>query len=139
VYKLLYVLLVILNLNYTYSSNQAPILKDYIDRFEKECNCKVDVQIKMGYMEYFPGYVIGECRMYPMVPRQIVINETTWPHMTDMEKEMLVFHELGHCYLGREHTEELKDDSFLPKSIMYPSVFSYPHYLKQYYINELFN
>lgn len=35
----------------------------------------------------------------------ILINENRWHSMSLMEKRELMFHELGHCTLGLEHTE----------------------------------
>ena len=69
----------------------------------------------------------------------------------DVQLETIIFHELGHCVLGREHDNSLmpKGD---PKSIMYPdnaTLYSpcvYPIgspcdllYRRTYYLDELFN
>ena len=69
----------------------------------------------------------------------------------DVQLESLIFHELGHCVLGREHDNTLmpKGD---PRSIMYPANIAlyspcvYPLgpacdflYRRAYYIDELFN
>ncbi|MFI5131959.1 MAG: hypothetical protein ACHQFX_18280 [Chitinophagales bacterium] len=69
----------------------------------------------------------------------------------DVQLETIIFHELGHCILGREHETSLmpKGD---PKSIMYPDNATlytpcvYPIgspcdllYRRAYYIDELFN
>jgi len=69
----------------------------------------------------------------------------------DVQLETIIFHELGHCILGREHEITLmpKGD---PKSIMYPdnaTLYSpcvYPIgspcdllYRRGYYLDELFN
>src|SRR5262245_11128312 len=69
----------------------------------------------------------------------------------DVQLETIIFHELGHCILGREHDNTLmpKGD---PKSIMYPdnaTLYSpcvYPigspcdlSYRRTYYLDELFN
>jgi hypothetical protein len=69
----------------------------------------------------------------------------------DVQLETVIFHELGHCILGREHDNTLmpKGD---PRSIMYPAGIAlyspcvYPLgspcdflYRRPYYIDELFN
>jgi len=74
---------------------------------------------------------------------------TCWQN--DVQLETIIFHELGHCILGREHDMTLmpKGD---PKSIMYPdnaTLYSpcvYPIgspcdllYRRNYYLDELFN
>lgn len=57
-------------------------------------------------------------------------------------REALVFHELGHCVLGRGHTSELLLNSNY-KSIMKPSgdpiYNSFTLYKREYYIDELFD
>jgi len=71
--------------------------------------------------------------------------------LNDVQLETLIFHELGHCILGREH-----DTGLLPngdfRSIMYPANITlyspcvYPIgspcdflYRRNYYLDELFN
>lgn len=84
------------------------------------------------------------------VQKIITVNgHVCWQNSTQLET--LIFHELGHCILGREH-----DMSFLPhgdpKSIMYtgdltmysPCVYAVSDscnkfYRRGYYIDELFN
>jgi hypothetical protein len=77
-------------------------------------------------------------------------NMTCW--FTDEEREALIFHELGHCVLGRLHDNELLPNGDL-KSVMNEidlSVYSsciYPvddqpcsnTFKRPYYLDELFN
>lgn len=35
----------------------------------------------------------------------ILINETMWARLKDYQRKELVFHELGHCAMGKEHTD----------------------------------
>lgn len=59
-------------------------------------------------------------------------------------REALVFHELGHCILGRGHLDDMvfKESSEMPQSIMHSQWHAYrifyDHY-KNYYLEELFN
>lgn len=82
----------------------------------------------------------------PLVGRSIQIDINAWPTLSEGEKTTLIFHELGHCLLNRQHTSKLipgTSDAGLvpiPASIMNPSIIpddafeaNYP-----YYINELF-
>ncbi|MES2795912.1 MAG: hypothetical protein V4683_08105 [Bacteroidota bacterium] len=81
-------------------------------------------------------------------------NSACWQIATDNAKEALIFHELGHCLLGRiEHkTEKFSDGS--PKSLMHPDnfdLYSPCTYAidgsndcnktsrRKYYMDELFN
>ena len=36
----------------------------------------------------------------------VIVNQDQWPAWCDEQKRAVVFHELAHCVLGREHTEQ---------------------------------
>lgn len=82
---------------------------------------------------------IGICLFFTK-PRTIIISEDFWETASDVEKEMVVFHELGHCALSRMH-KHAKGPWGHPMSLMYPSIFSSYTYRSSrgYYIDELFN
>ncbi len=71
----------------------------------------------------------------------VTINQSIWNTLNADDRELLVFHELGHCLLGRAHRTDT--DHGVPESIMYPSApggylsSAYPEY-KNAYLNELF-
>lgn len=70
----------------------------------------------------------------------IKINTLMWEEASDIEREMLVFHELGHCDLEREHDSSKSRIGRCPGSIMYWQGVSpncYERY-KERYIKELF-
>lgn len=46
------------------------------------------------------------------------VSASFWAIASDAEKEMLIFHELGHCVLNREHDTSLNSEGY-PKSYMY--------------------
>ncbi|HZI52986.1 MAG TPA: hypothetical protein VFD56_04770 [Chitinophagaceae bacterium] len=83
--------------------------------------------------------------------QKIISIKSTSCWQTDTQAETIIFHELGHCILGRDHDNSLmpKGD---PKSIMYPDntelyspcVYAIGDscnklYRRAYYIDELFN
>jgi hypothetical protein len=85
------------------------------------------------------------------VQKVIYLNPNIQCWQNNTQLETLIFHEMGHCILGREH-----DTSLLPnrnaKSIMYPGDIllyapcAYPIadtcnqlYKRDYYLNELFD
>ena len=57
--------------------------------------------------------------------------------MWTINRESLVFHELGHSYLGRGHDDAILDNGYY-KSIMNTYVISYGPDMRDYYIDELF-
>ncbi|MBK9982865.1 MAG: hypothetical protein IPP15_10675 [Saprospiraceae bacterium] len=87
-------------------------LQDYFDRFVVEGakrNVTVDYEAARvsGYIkEINTPNVIGQCAHDPKKPNTVIVDRTYWNNGTDLEKEFLVFHELGHCVLNREHLDE---------------------------------
>lgn len=75
----------------------------------------------------------------PWAPRSIAVLKPWWFQDTDpSERELVMFHELGHCVLDRDHDETLIRGK--PKSIMYPYMNPvFPEYKKHrdYYVKEL--
>lgn len=75
-------------------------IRIYVDRFEKECMLTVTIPIYLDpFMskDYFGAcYYLGS---------HIHLNESSWNKMDDTEREMLVFHELGHCELRKKNTK----------------------------------
>ncbi len=84
----------------------------YFQRFEEEAlkrNIKVDLHEAniTGYITDISNYKIrGQCSNSDN-SRQVTIDKPYWNTASELEKEFLVFHELGHCYLGRLHDESM--------------------------------
>lgn len=54
----------------------------------------------------------------------VTLNSTYWQHMNDNQKRLLVYHELGHCLLGLDHSSD-------PRSIMSNSTdLAYPTFVR---------
>lgn len=125
------------------------LLKPYVYRFELDYGKPIRLMtIVFGKLEY---PTLGRCYYFEDGDddRQIIINKDTWFNMKDITKELVMYHELGHCELNRYHhdnrlvewspnadTESLK----VPISLMNEFI-SFHHYstLREYYIKELFN
>lgn len=86
-----------------------------------------------GYQE------IGYCQLYPDKAPQIVINPNWWANADEVDRQLLIMHELGHCVQGRQHKNTL-DEFGNPQSIMNFSVVPENIYLhnSDYYDHELF-
>lgn len=124
-----------------------PELKAYVATFEKEGKRFLgaafsvpDMDIGFSRTRHLPtqdgGHIVGMCD--PYIPkRTVVFDRDTWPLYSDAEKEELVFHELGHCVLDRDHDSTKVGN--LPRSIMYPydSIPTYSIFREQY-LKELF-
>jgi hypothetical protein len=62
-----------------------------------------------------------------------------WASSTDVEREELLFHELGHCVLGKRHVGGINDQG-IPASLMNPYEIQGSIYtqFKSYYLANLF-
>ena len=147
------ILIIILCCEITYAQNKYQELLPYIKKFEMYLGKKI-TKSKIGldyiYDEDGTKNVTSGGVCYT-IRRIAIINIHQWPTFTEIEKERIVFHELGHCELNRghpDHQRNYKVPSFIknncPMSIMDSGTSDRPMtdgcYLKyyEYYINELF-
>lgn len=49
---------------------------------------------------------VGRCLTYSNQSRIIELDESYWSAQSDLDKEFVIFHELGHCILERAHLDE---------------------------------
>lgn len=74
-----------------------------------------------------PGYaVVGFCA--PTTSETglsyiVTLDQQQWLKSSDLDRQFLLFHELGHCVLNRNHKSDLEQIG-RPSSIMYPTLFS---------------
>jgi hypothetical protein len=82
------------------------------------------------------GVVSGKC-----LDGTIEIVRDYWNAASESRREALLYHELGHCVLGRSHTGGWSDEIDGPKSVMVPDAdlisFYWPAH-RAYYIREPF-
>lgn len=86
-------------------------LWDYFQSFEAaaaERGLDLDLnslEISAEFKEISQDGVAGTCTYGSHQPGHVVIDETFWSRASDSYKEMIVFHELGHCVLYLDHRE----------------------------------
>lgn len=127
----------------------APIrdqgLEPYIDKFvyiarNELLNPDFNIgQLSYSFEDMGDSNVAGSCTLVPYRP-EVRINTRYWKRYTELERDELIQHELGHCLLFRGHREDKFSDGS-PKSIMFP-VMMREYILMQryeYYIHELFD
>lgn len=64
-----------------------------------------------------PRSTVGLCAHDSTNPNQIIIDANYWKRASKMRRELIVFHELGHCLLGLDH-DNSHDDTGACMSIM---------------------
>jgi len=116
----------------------SPVFKKYVLTFEKYYGQKIPDHITIRFVDHFPGTATAKC--YPGLGKVLVSLEQ-WNMMTELEREWVLFHELGHCVLFREHDNERILGGLCPRSIMHPWFTRDLCYKMKYdyYIKELFN
>lgn len=94
-----------------YKADDATV--EYIHRFEQEAktrgrnikvnNIVVEIQDELNYFK--GGVAVGECASGGVTPK-VTILRSFWNRSGDSHKELVIFHELGHCVLNKGHTKE---------------------------------
>jgi len=155
-----------------------PELKPYVESFIDNSQGKVSPEDLDGMSIKFVDYkdngkssetlfTVATCYLRPWRTNYITVNRWWWAKNTgpmwNINKEVIIWHELGHCVLDREHTTSDYDNpwyeklfKFLglqdkekslsdgcPTSIMYPYVLPTscliehePYYIKELYTSE---
>jgi len=99
----------------TYSNIPEP-LWDYFERFEEmalDRGILIDLNrlnLTAEIVEIAEDGVAGTCSFGSHTPKHIEIDLTFWNQSSDLFKEFVVFHELGHCVLFRGHREDVHED-----------------------------
>ena len=94
--------------------------------------------VSFSFRNFF-GSVVGMCTTYGSRNNHIDFAPGPWANNSDTFREMLAFHELGHCLLGRGHKNTTHSDG-RPESLMRSSMFSERTYLayRDEYLKELY-
>ena len=122
-------------------------VRPYIERFEAEAAIRnININIEESgigaQIATIDGDAVGQCVSSQSRGEFLRLDERYWSRASDLQKEFLIFHELGHCFLGREHLDE-EDGSGDCISIMMSGVgycrSNYNINTRQDYIDELFS
>jgi hypothetical protein len=120
------------------SSNKEFI--EYTQRFTQYTGINVTVPINFSSLKDY----VGVCITYSDGRKEIEIDLEFWDESEDLAREEVIFHELGHCVLDRDHDETLVKPSGyfyrIPNSVMYPYVFGHAHFYEEFhehYVEEL--
>ena len=87
-------------------------LQEYFDRFKAEAALR-GVEIDFAALKISGDIrligtqnVIGQCGHTEEEPNVVIVDKFYWDSATDLDREFLIFHELGHCALGRGHLDD---------------------------------
>jgi len=122
-----------------------PLFVPYVDAFFEEAKNRninialsdFDLTMRFAVVDEF----IGTCNTGNVT---IEIDRESWRSFSNVNKEWLIFHELGHCILGRDHNNE-KNDNGECRSVMNETINNLncstnlcSSLWKDYYFDELF-
>ena len=84
----------------------------YFERFEEEGrNRGVTIDLRAaritGLLDKIEqDRVLGQCNYRRNNHNRVTVDESFWNATSDRGREFVVFHELGHCFLLRDHAED---------------------------------
>lgn len=93
--------------------NVDPELWKFYQAFELEANRRGfeydlnALNISGEIKEIAQTNVAGSCRFGNHIDNEVTIDQTFWNNSSEVYKEFVVFHELGHCVLLRDHDESV--------------------------------
>lgn len=136
--------------------NIDPEFQPYVDEFVRQASLRgVDVDFEeTGMSIQFDALTAananGICygvREEVTSDHEIVIHRNNWQEAGPAARERLIFHELGHCYLYRRHTNDTLANGEWKSLLTGPPWPDYKYWRgtnytnrrKEYYIDELFN
>lgn len=121
-------------------------LQPYVDMFIYEAaqrgkHYTIDNLIMQVNNSFSDTYALGTCELF--INPTIVLQENFFHNWgTAINKEQVVFHEFGHCLLGRGHNDTMiaHNGETIFKSIMNSYMFNQYYYgtYRDYYLDELF-
>ncbi|MEO5583647.1 MAG: hypothetical protein ABIR66_13230 [Saprospiraceae bacterium] len=127
--------------------NVNEALWPYFKRFEIEAsirNISIDLREERisGVISDIPiNHVLGQCSYSSAESKKLTIDLPFWNTSSNLGKEFVIFHELGHCSLGRLH-DETKDKQGICQSIMRSGLEecrdNYTSLTRKMYLDELF-
>jgi len=110
----------------------------YVGVFEEACRTQVNIPIyydDLAAIDSGEGWV-GIC-VKDLNGRRIYVDRGWWQRATELSREQLIMHELGHCVLDKEHRDGYT--AGCPVSLMHPHHSADRCYEnnKEYYLEEL--
>lgn len=109
------------------------------DQYKMSFSAAGDIEPFTVPIVFEPLYgILGRCLKYSNGNRLIQIDPSYWTELNDSERKVLIYHELGHCVLGRPHSD--KRELNIPLSMMNWALLDFSKYeeFSQEYELELF-
>lgn len=97
-------------------------IKEHVRVFSQLYNNEVNIEIRYAKLSL---NVVGLCYSYSDGVNRIEIDKEEYESYSYYGKQQLIFHELGHCVLNRDHVSTKFNwrGVEIPTSVMYPFAF----------------
>ena len=85
--------------------------------------------------------VLGVCVRNDDEPNRVAVDQEAWSTASQSIRELIVFHELGHCVLNREHLDDEQDGvcvSIMTSSLDGCEISLEDEAVREEYLDELF-
>lgn len=92
-------------------------LDEALREFEVGCKVKVDYPVEVAPLPVGLDGAIGVCIIWDSGEKQIFIDPKWWEAAGNNARRWMVWHENGHCALGRDHEDKLRANG-TPVSVM---------------------
>ena len=125
-----------------------PELVPYFDIFEEEAEKRgiqvdfVAANIEGLLQDIGSQSVLGQCFRNERRPKKVVIDREFWEGANEQDRQFLIFHELGHCFLDLEHDDSIDPQTGVCVSIMHSTLavceFVFDADTRESYLDELF-
>ncbi len=121
-------------------------LQVYFDSFQEEAAARgvvIDYNVLRinGQISDLEGNISGQCQSNSIEPNLVIVDPAFWARSNELEREFLIFHELGHCGLDRNHLDATLPDGTC-SSMMHSGTSgcrnNYNQATRTYYLDELF-
>lgn len=89
-----------------------PEFQPYVDEFIEDAeyynsNIEMLPHISISFVDEFENpFVLAQCN-YTIYESNVQVKRQSWDSANEFQRKLLVYHELGHCVLGKKH---LSDD-----------------------------
>lgn len=131
--------------DYENSELNSSEFEPYLNSFMEEANIRGYDYTNNNVSFYFADIIIPNRAGICYDNDRIVIDREYWYYANNKKKELLIYHELGHCILNRDHKNHKTNSgeclSYLKGSEngFNCSFNLYSSFWRKYYIDELFN
>lgn len=120
-------------------------LQPLFDDFASEAQTRgmnLDMSHYSGiFMELEENNVAAKCQTLSNGSKRVVVDQSFWISASALQREMVVFHELGHCVLNRPHLDDARTDGScvsMMQSGLSLCKMSYTNLTRSAYLDELF-